>query len=570
MFLRIFGKLISTLKQLHLHLTAKSILPPRPHRNTQILEPILTPSVGVVALDEGVFTVDNTGEVEIEFLHDKGVFESEVAIFSVEGMDNLTIKDFTYEALERASGKDPLHFGEIIISEYEDHNAAFVNYKPLSGKPHTITIDEMEAQDKFAFVIIRNRTIEQAHTKVLNGGRLSWSYQPLFSIPDANGGNTVMVEWGDPQIFGFEDALDADHDDIIIHVEGASASLNDSDKIDPASLVGQRKELFSEITNHIQSNDTGDKAVSPTPPDSFQPSDGLAAEPSAVLEDSVSIEEARLPFIESIEETPAFQLDELPERPTEQPALFIAARPTKLERVEVSEAIADSSGAEALELSSNPDAIAEALSLTLVEQSSDSAAETAQVTTSAALAPAASSDSNTVIASSLALSDSNRTMTVSELMSDVLEGLKLSLSGLSALGGTADPVERLWSGTLGESAEVVIYQSTQQALVVVVATDLTQAAPLHKQLALLQNILTQGSTDIAQSAADGTVVLVQRAADGTGFLLQRAKDGTVVLVQRVADESVVLVQRVADGSVVIATDFYNQLRKVFGISPPSK
>ncbi|MDJ1180223.1 S8 family serine peptidase [Roseofilum sp. BLCC_M91] len=78
------------------------------HEPTQVIEQ-LTQAKPDFEFDSGVFTVGETGEVEIEYLFDGGKYQGEVAFFSLEGMDNLEpgSEAFIQEAAARALGIEP-------------------------------------------------------------------------------------------------------------------------------------------------------------------------------------------------------------------------------------------------------------------------------------------------------------------------------------------------------------------------------------------------------------------------------------------------------------------------------
>ncbi|MFM6135841.1 MAG: hypothetical protein ACKPCP_17080, partial [Sphaerospermopsis kisseleviana] len=63
----------------------------------------------------GIFLVDNTGKISINFLADAGSYRSEMAIFSLQGIDNFTpgSGDYIKEAARRALSNSPL--GYIVI-----------------------------------------------------------------------------------------------------------------------------------------------------------------------------------------------------------------------------------------------------------------------------------------------------------------------------------------------------------------------------------------------------------------------------------------------------------------------
>ncbi|MDY7016213.1 MAG: hypothetical protein SVX43_21970, partial [Cyanobacteriota bacterium] len=71
--------------------------------------------------EKGVFTVGDSGEVGIDFLFDGGKYQGELAIFSLEGMDDFDFNDpedfraFMQEASERALSDSEM--GRVVISD---------------------------------------------------------------------------------------------------------------------------------------------------------------------------------------------------------------------------------------------------------------------------------------------------------------------------------------------------------------------------------------------------------------------------------------------------------------------
>src|SRR5919202_1412993 len=84
------------------------------------IDPLLGNSLGVnvnSAFDSGVFTVGATGKVSFDFLLDGGVYQGELAIFSLEGMDEFELgsEAFIQEASRRALSDSDA--GHVVISD---------------------------------------------------------------------------------------------------------------------------------------------------------------------------------------------------------------------------------------------------------------------------------------------------------------------------------------------------------------------------------------------------------------------------------------------------------------------
>lgn len=324
MFLRILRTFISILQRSHSPSTAPSTSSKRRYRNTQVLEPILTPSALGVDLGEdsvepdspeldwftatetpifiteeilGVFTAGETGTIEIEFLHDGGAFESEVAIFSLAGLEHLdpASDEFVTTALSRANSNS--HLGQVIISEPSGDRATFADFEqlPQPGVTQTVTLDPGE---QFAVVIIPNGTIAEAlETRALIGEQ-----RPLFSIAQANHqGAEHLVAWigeGEPTIFGIEDSCheqQPDFNDIVLRIEGVQAQLSG---VDPTALDEASWDFFEALDDYVDANDVEiEDGVSGSEPSATpRPPELADASSAAPLNGEVA-----LPFLESLE-----------------------------------------------------------------------------------------------------------------------------------------------------------------------------------------------------------------------------------------------------------------------------
>ena len=185
------------------------------NRTVLILEPILTPSFlldlnveGVIVepyleFTEGFFTVGGTGKVEIDFLWDGSVYQGEVAIFSLEGMDELLeSEDFIREAARRAASNSQL------------------GYTVTCNRTKTLT---MRTGDCFGIMLTPNSTVD-----VILKNPKEISHQPLLSLKtdnpndDFNFGQIVDLT-GEGDTFMIED-LRPNHElegDFIFKVRGA-------------------------------------------------------------------------------------------------------------------------------------------------------------------------------------------------------------------------------------------------------------------------------------------------------------------------------------------------------------
>lgn len=178
----------------------------------------------------GVFVVGETGEVGVDFLFDGGKYEGEIAIFSLEGMDDIEVgsEEFIRLAAERALSDSPL--GHTIIQDATE-GAKFSNstWEPdfNSGDYQGVKTVTMNSGDRFAIMLVPNGSVEQVYDNPAIGG----SKTPLFSLDSANPEDglylTRMADvTGDGNTFAMEDwRLDAnsdrDYNDIVFQVRGA-------------------------------------------------------------------------------------------------------------------------------------------------------------------------------------------------------------------------------------------------------------------------------------------------------------------------------------------------------------
>ncbi|GAB4199014.1 MAG: hypothetical protein Fur006_49350 [Coleofasciculaceae cyanobacterium] len=187
---------------------------------------------GNPSFDTGVFTVGNSGQVSIDYLFDGGIYEGELAIFSLEGMEQYQtdLNQFIAEAARRALSDS--HFGHVVISDATE-GARFHGSFPWepdwnSGDYLGVNTFSMRPGDTFGVMLIPNGTVQQVSENPCVEGAI----RPLFSlstanpndafhlgqIADVNGkGNTFTME--DLRVDG---CSDKDYNDIIFQVRGAT------------------------------------------------------------------------------------------------------------------------------------------------------------------------------------------------------------------------------------------------------------------------------------------------------------------------------------------------------------
>ncbi|ELS31399.1 MULTISPECIES: SBBP repeat-containing protein [Pseudanabaena] len=201
----------------------------------QILSAIAPPTALVANFDSGVFTVGETGKISIDFLHDGGGYQGQLAIFSLTGMESLdpNSTEFIHEAATRALSNSNL--GHILIDDITNgaHFASGDNSGQYLGE-QTFT---MQAGDRFGMMLVPNGTVQTVAGHPDIGGDL----RPLFSMATANPNDAYHVGqitdvYGDGKTFVFEDlrvdhVSDGDFNDLVFHLKGATGQAATFDQL---------------------------------------------------------------------------------------------------------------------------------------------------------------------------------------------------------------------------------------------------------------------------------------------------------------------------------------------------
>jgi hypothetical protein len=209
-------------------------------QNRDAVTGIINPS-----FDTGVFTVGSSGQVSIDYLFDGGNYQGELAIFSLEGMEQFEggIDEFIGEAARRALSDSAL--GHLVISDSTEgarfHGSFFEEPDFNSGEYLGVRTFSMRPGDTFGVMLVPDGTVQQ----VSENPGVEGAIRPLFSLSTANPDDAFHVgqiadATGNGDTFIFEDlrvdtGSDYDYNDIIFRVRGATgeAILLD-DVIDPA------------------------------------------------------------------------------------------------------------------------------------------------------------------------------------------------------------------------------------------------------------------------------------------------------------------------------------------------
>ncbi|MEL7406314.1 MAG: cellulase family glycosylhydrolase [Cyanobacteria bacterium J06558_2] len=187
----------------------------------------------------GVFQVDDTGQVQFEFLFNGEWSAGELAIFSLEGMAEYTLgtQEYIQQAAIRASSNSTQ--GYILASEQQHHAAKFSSVLPWeydhnfeAGEYQGINLFELTPEGYYGLFFIPNGTA----AALANDPSVIWDSNynfPLFSIPEANPGTVEgqIVAVDGFNTFAFENNRidwnlgDSDYNDFVFQLQGVSTSV---------------------------------------------------------------------------------------------------------------------------------------------------------------------------------------------------------------------------------------------------------------------------------------------------------------------------------------------------------
>ncbi len=187
-------------------------------------------------LENGIFTVDSTGILTIDFLFDAGGYQSELGIFNLTGMENLNPGDdeFIQEAARRALSNSTN--GYIAVND-DSEGAKFTGELGEEdrnrGDYAGIKSFSMNPGDNFALMLVPEGKLED----VLNNPAVDNNKRPLFSLSLANPDNAIQMMRLGMDVFGMEDLRldrnsDSDYNDIIFQVKGARSKAIAFEELD--------------------------------------------------------------------------------------------------------------------------------------------------------------------------------------------------------------------------------------------------------------------------------------------------------------------------------------------------
>lgn len=201
-------------------------------------------------ISKGIWTVDASGQVTFDFRYDGGGYQGEMAIFSLNGMENFApgSPEFNQEASRRALSNTTL--GRIVIRDKVEGAAVVgpMNWETSysTGSYAGVKTFSMTPGDKFAAMLVPNGSVWQVFNSPSIGTAVlskETKLRPLFSMPSANPTST----WGGAQMidmmannvagvnFGWEDIrgddlanCDRDFNDVIFRITGATMNALDT------------------------------------------------------------------------------------------------------------------------------------------------------------------------------------------------------------------------------------------------------------------------------------------------------------------------------------------------------
>jgi len=210
--------------------------------------------------DTGTFTVGSTGEFEFDYLYDGGWYQGELAVFSLTGMELLEpgSDEFIAEATRRAmtsseEGYVLANEGAKFSEKLDWENDFNIDAEDYQG----VETFQMTPGDEFAVMLVQHATVWEITdpTKIHQWGKL-----PLFSIPEANPGETKpegqMVDVDGNGTYAFEDVRtdgddsDADYNDFVFQFKGVQGTAPSIDLYSNSDRDWRNTEVGEEILSY--------------------------------------------------------------------------------------------------------------------------------------------------------------------------------------------------------------------------------------------------------------------------------------------------------------------------------
>ena len=239
----------------------------------------------------GTFTVDEDGQIEVDYLFDGGWFRGELAVFSLEGMEAYEPGStaFIREAARRALTDSKQ--GRILVrdrTEGAKFSADLAWERDFNtGDYQGIKVFNLTPGDEVALMLVQHTTVENTWQ---NPNRTSqFGKIPLFSIPEANPTNygaddgSEVVDVDGNGAIAFEDVpikqADKDYNDFVVDIQGLDGNLPSiSNSISSVRdwrktlILGNEELMFlsdDDLVMHLQFNDTSKNLAVDSAPQSL-------------------------------------------------------------------------------------------------------------------------------------------------------------------------------------------------------------------------------------------------------------------------------------------------------------
>jgi hypothetical protein len=226
---------------------------------------------GNPSFDTGVFTVGATGQVSLDYLFDGGAYQGELAIFSLEGMEQYysDLNDFIGEAARRALSNSD--FGHVMISDATEGakfsgilgTSDIENYN--AGTYTGLKTVSMLSGDTFGVMLVPNGTVQQ----VLDNPYADGALRPLFSLSTKNPNDAFHLGQiadvvGDGTTFVMEDmrvdaGSDKDYNDIIFRFTGATGYAELLKDVIAPGNDWRYSQLGQQVLSYVSDYDNPDK-----------------------------------------------------------------------------------------------------------------------------------------------------------------------------------------------------------------------------------------------------------------------------------------------------------------------
>lgn len=261
--------------------------------------PSTDPITGL-GIKSGYFTVGQTGEVSFDFVNDGSTYESELAIFSLSGMDKFApgSLEFTKEAANRALSDSVL--GHIVISDPTEgakFNISLNNKNYNNGQYLGLIKFAMNPGDRFGVMLVPDGKVQE----VFNNPDIAGKKRALFSLEIANPIKTFpQAEMADVDgtgtTFAIEDrqlnsGANKGYNDLIFKVTGATGKAVGLDGAIDSKKDWRTTVAGRELLDYLKGNSSVDPTpVNPTPVDPTPvnptPIDPITKDP--ILEDPIA------------------------------------------------------------------------------------------------------------------------------------------------------------------------------------------------------------------------------------------------------------------------------------------